>query len=140
MKIVPEFKKKIEWYNFILYIIYFKQQKRADKDFTEELRNYETKVVNSELLTWLNEMRLFITEDIKIKPTAEIKSPSKSVKKFKSYSENLRLFLGDYYDLEELKDSLNALKEICTNLADGYIESPVRNFAIEVGKYLQKST
>lgn len=137
--VVPEFKKKIEWYNFILYIIYFKQQKRAEKDFTEELRNYETKVVNSELLTWLNEISLFITEDIKIKPTAEIKSPSKSVKKFKSYSENLRLFLGDYYDLEELKDSLNALKEICTNLADGYIESPVRNFAIEVENICKKA-
>lgn len=126
-----EYKRKIEWYNFVIYNMLFRLEKRAEKDYMPLLKEYENKVIDSGELTWLNEMSLYTTDEIKIK---KVKLPEISPltrKQFENYAKNPREFLGKLSDLEEVKKSMTVIRDVLKNIAQGQVEAPVRSLAIE---------
>lgn len=128
---IPEFLRKIEWYNYIIYLIYFKLEKKATKSYSNKLKTYEEKIISSKELIWLNEITLCSTEKIKIQKTEIIEDLSLTQKKFLEYSKKPELYLEDLINLEEIKSSLKSLIEVLQNLGSGQIASPMRNLAVE---------
>lgn len=126
----PKYKIKIEWYNYIIYLIYYKRERLGERSKLMELNSYFEKVKNSEILTWLNKIELFHTEKIKIRDVQTEIVPSKAQELFKEYAQQPKLFLGDLIILEEIKESIDSIKESLSNLGEKQISSPLNNLAI----------
>lgn len=136
---ISEFLRKIEFYNYIIYKIYFKCEKKGVKSFVKELETFEEKIKRSKELTWLNNISLFSAKDIKIQPVKKVKEISLTEDKFKKFCENPILYLGDLYVLPEMKGSIDAIKEVLENLAVGHIKAPIRNLAVEFENICKKA-
>jgi len=134
----PKYKKKIEWYNYIIYLIYYKREKLGDSSKIKELTSYFEKVKNSEILTWLNKIELYHTNDVKIRDKKSKIIPSKAQELFKEYAQEPKLYLGELIVLDEIKDSLSAIKESLLNLSTKQKSSPLRNLAIEFENICKK--
>lgn len=135
---VPEFKRKIEWYNYMVYLIYFKREKKGGADFSEKLREYEYKIKNSEELTWLNEISLYAIKDVKIQALKEKESPSATQKRFQEYAKDPKTYLSNIYGLEEIEPSMNNIIECLKNLGQKQVSSPIRTLAVEFDKICQR--
>ncbi len=81
----------------------------------------------------------FASEKVKIQDFESEIPPSITQKKFQELAKEPRLYLGELYDLEEIKSSITNITECLQNLGSKQKVSPIRNLAIEFENICQKA-
>ena len=89
------------------------------------------KIKSSKELTWLNEIALFSSDNIKIQQIEPLSNEINIQETFKKYAKNPDLYLGNLAVLKEIKESITSIKEFLENLSAGQVISPMRNLAVE---------
>ena len=128
---LQQYRRKIELYQYFMYLIFFKLEKKSKSDYLEKLKDLEEKLSKSEVLLWLNDVVLHATEDIKIQAGEGIITPSLTQKRFVELSKNPQLYLGNLYNLDEINPIQNSIREVLENLAKAQISSPLNSLAID---------
>ncbi len=127
---IKEFKIIIEWFNYVIYFIYFNLEKYGESTYKEPFKEQETIIQKSDYLIWLNKLVYFEQDNIK-KADSKFETKEAIQLQFEKYAENPEFYLSKITNSVEVKSSLGAIKETLLNLAQKQIKSPMRNLSIE---------
>jgi len=134
---VKEFKQLIEWFNYIIYLVYFNLEKRGISTYKEKLKEQERFIQRSDHLIWLNKLVYFEQEDIK-KAAYTYETKEEIQLQFEKYAKNPELYLGKIANASEVITSLDSIKETLSGISQKHVKAPMRNLAIEFESICKK--